>query len=127
MIASCLSSTANAQPAGRVRELTAPEATANVGFGSLLNVEALHDGAVLINDGSQRRLVLLDATLAMKRVVLDSVGGTSESYGPSASPLIRYLGDSVLFIDGVAKAFVVIDPKGKRVRVMAATNAADLP
>src|SRR4051812_23740793 len=81
-----------------VRELAPPRATSTEGFGAILNLRAMSDGSVLVNDGGSRQLVLLNNKLVRLTMALDSgklAGATG--YGPSASALIPYTGDSSLF------------------------------
>lgn len=79
-----------------------------------------------MNDGVQRRVVMLDASISNPSIVLDSVADGGNSYGPRASPLIPYLADSSLFIDAPSLSLVVIDPHGKITRVMAVPRPNDL-
>ncbi len=95
-------------------------------FGAILNVRQLPNGSVLVNDAGRRRLLMLDPTLAKTTVVIDSMAGTSSSYGPRATPLIAYLGDSSLFVDAASSSLLVIDPFGKVARVMSAPKPGDL-
>lgn len=115
-----------AQPTIVTRTVQASNAVSSEAFGAVLNLEQMADSSVLINDGGRRQLLLLDPRLKTQRVVFDSVAGTADSYGPVASPLIRYLADSSLFIDGSSLTFVVIDPFGRPIRTMAPPKPADL-
>ena len=56
-------------------------------------------------------------------MLLDSAAGTTASYGPRASPLIQYLGDSTLFVDGPSLSLLLITPSGKPNRVVAAPKS----
>ena len=80
---------------------------------------------VLINDPGKRQVILLDTALANPKVVVDSAGGAT-MYGMGAGALIPFAGDSTLFVDRNASAFLVIDAKGDVARVMSAPpgNAA---
>jgi hypothetical protein len=69
---------------------------------------------------------MLDANLKSSSVVIDSTTGAPNSYGPRATPIIPYLGDSTLFVDNASQSLLVIDPAGKVARVMAAPNPQDL-
>lgn len=105
----------------------APVAAKSVdNFGAILNVRQLPNGSVLVNDAGRRRLLMLDPTLAKASVVIDSTAGTTNSYGPRATPLIAYLGDSSLFVDAASSSLLVIDPKGAVARVMSAPKPSDL-
>ena len=124
--ASLLSSAAMAQQAVPVRDLSAAEVKSSEHFGNIFNVRQLAGGKVLINDGVRRRLVMLDDKLSNPSIVIDSVSEGGNSYGPRAAPLIPYLGDSALFVDGTSLSLLVIDPLGKVARVMSAPKPADL-
>src|SRR5262249_4690261 len=63
----------------------------------------------------------LDSMLANPKVVIDSAGGAN-MYGQRAGALIPFAGDSTLFVDPIASAFLVIDPSGNVTRVMSIPN-----
>jgi hypothetical protein len=109
-----------------VRELTAVDARTSASFGNVFGVRHLANATLLVNDGVHRQLVLLDASLDHPVVVLDSVAVGGNSYGPRASPLIPYLADSSLFVDGASLTLLVIDPAGKVARVMSAPKPSDV-
>ena len=118
--------TAAAQNAVPIRELSAVDAKSTDHFGAILGVRPLKDGGVLVNDGSRRQLVTLDKSFGKRTVVVDSVTEGGQSYGPRASPLISYLGDSSLFVDGQSLSLLVLDPNGKVAHVMSAPKPGDL-
>lgn len=109
-----------------VHDLQAVDAKSSTHFGAILNVRPLTGGKVLVNDGTRRQLVMLDEKLANPKVVIDSVSEGGNSYGPRAAPLIPYLADSTLFVDGTALSLLVIDPSGKVSHVMSAPKPGDL-
>jgi hypothetical protein len=117
---------AQAQKAVPVRDLQAVDAKSSTHFGNIFNVRQLSGGKVLVNDGVRRQLVMLDEKLSNPKVVIDSVSDGGNSYGPRAAPLIPYLGDSTLFVDGTALSLLVVDPMGKIARVMSAPKPGDL-
>ena len=90
-------------------------------FGAPLNVQALPRSRVLVNDAKLHRLVVLDSTMRIERVVLDSAPGRSNSYGSRPEPVIPY-GDSALFVDDASRAFLLITPDGNVARSIAAPN-----
>jgi hypothetical protein len=100
-----------------VRPLGATIATSAVTFMQIQHLRALSDGRVLVNDPGKRQVILLDTSLANPKVVVDSAGGAT-MYGMNAGALIPFAGDSTLFVDRTASAFLVIDPKGDVARVM---------
>ncbi len=109
-----------------VRELSAVEAKSSEHFGNIFGVRQLAGGGVLINDGVRRRLVTLDDKLTNPVVVVDSVSVGGNSYGPRAAPLIPYLADSTLFVDGTSLSLLVLDPRGQVSHVMSAPKPQDL-
>ena len=115
-----------AQRAVPIRELGPVEVKSVAPFRSVLDVRALSTGALLVNDGTGRQLVLLNKDLLLERVLLDTLATDGRSYGPRSSPMIKYLGDSTLFVDGSALTLLVLDASGKVARVMSAPNARDL-
>ena len=122
---------ANAQPANvpsavPIRALAAADAKTPAHFGNIFGLRQLAGGKVLVNDGVRRQLVMLDANLANPTVVVDSVSEGGNSYGPRAAPLIPYLADSSLFVDGSSLSLLVIDPNGKVAHVMSAPKPGDL-
>jgi hypothetical protein len=86
-------------------------------FKAVTGVRPLSDGRLLVNDGSSRRIVALDSALSHPSVLIDSAAGHDNSYGTGSGGLIPYAGDSTLFVDRAAQAFVVIDPAGRIARV----------
>ena len=100
-----------------IRPLGAVVSTSAITFQQVQHLRALSNGTVLVNDPGKRQVILLDSTLANPKVVVDSSGGAN-MYGMNAGALIPFAGDSTLFVDRNASAFLVIDPKGDVTRVM---------
>ncbi len=121
-----VASSASAQSAVPVRDLAMVDAKSSENFGNIFNVRQLAGGKVLVNDGVRRRLVMLDDKLSNAKVVIDSVSDGGNGYGPRAAPLIPYLSDSTLFVDGTSLSLLVIDPFGKVSHVMSAPKPSDL-
>jgi len=109
-----------------VRDLSPADAKTTEYFGNIFGLRQLKDGGVLVNDGIRRQLVTLDPTFTKRTVVVDSVAEGGQSYGPRASPLIPYLADSSLFVDGTSLSLLVLDPTGKIAHVMSAPKPSDL-
>ena len=101
-----------------VRTLTTVAASRDT-FGAPLNVQALPGGRVLVNDAKLHRLLVLDSTMRIVRVVLDSTPGVANSYGTRPEPVLAY-GDTALFVDDASRSFVVITPEGAVGRSVAA-------
>lgn len=92
------------------------------------SVRHLPDGRLLVNDYGAKRLMVFDTTLRQFDVNADSANSSGTLYpsSPLRFPLIPYVGDSTLLADYVARAFLVIDPRGKIGRVMASPKPSDL-
>ncbi len=95
-------------------------ATSPVAFRAITQLVTLSDGRVLVNDPLRRQVILLDSTLALATIVLDSVAGRENSYGSATGVLLPFRGDSALFNDRVDNTLLVLGPRGTICRVMAA-------
>ena len=109
-----------------VRRISTAAAVSKESIGSINGVRELPDGRVLVNDGTGRRLLLLDSNLVIQRVVLDSVSEREDTYGNRQGALIAHRGDSSLFIDPNSLAMLVIDPAGNIARVRSVPRAQDV-
>lgn len=109
-----------------IREMAAPDARTTESFGNIFGVRQLKGGKVLVNDAARRQLIILDEKFASRTIAIDSATTGGQSYGPRASPLIPYLADSSLFVDGASLTLLVIDPTGKITRVMSAPKPSDV-
>lgn len=120
-----------AAPQIPVRQLGPALATSRDTMGVFVTVRALSDGRVLVNDVGHTRVMMLDSTLSRGRVVIDTVGGDG-AMSPARAPLhsvtlIRYPGDSTLYVDRSAQSVLVLDQSGKVARVMALPRPQDIP
>lgn len=117
--------TASAIPIRSLRRTVSSDSTVLMGVAS---VRHLPNGSVIVNDATRRQLVVFDSTLRTHKVIADTSTNSPNSYGlrGSMGGLIPYVADSSLFVDTESSAFLVIDPTGKFVRVMAPTRANDL-
>lgn len=118
-------------PAIPVRQLGPATAVSRDTMGVFVTLRALSDGRVFVNDVGHTRVLLLESDLSRGRVVIDTVGGTAAT-SPARAPLhavtlIRYPGDSTLYIDRAAQSVLVLDRNGKVARVMALPRAQDIP
>lgn len=109
-----------------MRELAPVTAKSSDRFGSIFSVRELADGKVLVNDGRSRQLVLVDSALGNWTVILDSVASSGRGYGPRASPIIPYLGDSTFFVDGASRTLLILGPTGAIARVASPPKPNDL-
>ena len=107
------------RPVGRVERFTTDT------LHSVAAAIPMSGGRVLINDITARRLLLFDSTLAHPIVVADTTSGTASAYGERPGRLIRFRGDSALFIDAGSLSMFVIGPTGAIARVMAVPRPAD--
>jgi hypothetical protein len=105
--------------------VSAPSAKTSTTLGGILGVRELSDGRLLVNDAARRQIKIFDATLANATIAQDSVDGTSNSYGPRAARILRYLGDSTLFTELVTRDVTVLDHNGRFVRAMAPPTYKD--
>lgn len=121
---------AAAQSAGRdlpMRQVQSAEAVSADTITLLNGVRELSNGRVLVNDAGRRRLVLLDRSLAQTQVIADSSASAPLRYGPRASSVIPFDGDSTLFVDVAGPSFLVLDADGRVARVMSAPRSNDVP
>ena len=95
-------------------------------LGGISHVRHLSNGNLLLNDGNRRRLLLMDSSLKVIRVVLDSLTEVENAYGTRAGALIAARGDSTLFVDPATYAMLVIDGDGKIVRTRSVPRAQDV-
>lgn len=109
-----------AQPKIPLRTLSAPLAVSRDTFGLVVTARQVANGRVLVNDGLRKRLVLLDSSLRVFRVVFDTVPGLDNSYGPRPEPTMPYRGDTTIFVDHASKTLILIDPNGNVGRSIAA-------
>ena len=116
---SIASSAVGGQNGVRILDLPPATAKAAVKFGSLLDVRDVGGGRLIVNDGLRRQMLLLDSSLKILSVPVDSVPGNANSYGPRAVPLVRYVGDSLLTSDMNARTMLVMSPSGQVVRAIA--------
>jgi hypothetical protein len=100
-----------------IKQLDAATATSAITFQQVQHLRVLSDGRVLVNDPGKRQVIMLDSALANPKVVIDSAGGVN-MYGMNAGALIPFAGDTTLFVDRGASAFLVIDPNGVVARVL---------
>jgi hypothetical protein len=101
-----------------VRTLTTLAASRDT-FGAPVNVHALPGARVLVNDAKLHRVLVLDSTMRVVRVVFDSAPGSANSYGTRPEPVLAY-GDSALFVDDGSRTLVLIAPDGTIGRTVAA-------
>ncbi|MBL0938966.1 MAG: hypothetical protein IBJ03_08725 [Gemmatimonadaceae bacterium] len=109
-----------------IRPLGTTVATSKESFGPVINnIRALPGGRVLVNDMVNRRVVLLDSTLSIVKVVADTTAATANAYGSSIGSLIPFRGDSTLFVDAQSLSMLVIAPSGEVARVMSVPRSQD--
>ena len=116
---------ANRGPA--VQKIATASAVSTERLGIITSIRELPDGRVLVNDVMRRRLLLMDSTMKVVGVVLDSLSEVANAYGPRPGALIPYRGDTTFFVDPASYAIVVLDAAGKIVRVRSVWRVQDLP
>ena len=109
-----------------VRRIATATALSTEPLGSITSVRELPDGRVLLNDGARRRLLLMDTTLKVVGVVLDSLAEVENTYGTRPGAVIPYRGDSTLFVDPASFVMLVLDPAGKVARVRSVPRVQDV-
>ena len=114
-------------PGPPVEAITTASSLSTEPLGAITSVRELADGRVLVNDGTRRRLLLMDSTLQTVGVVLDSLTDVANTYGTRPGMLIPYRADSTLFVDPASYAMLVLDPAGRPVRVRSVWRVQDLP
>lgn len=92
---------------------------------SVTYVRALPNGDALVHDLIGRKVVLLDASLELKRLVADTTAATASAYTSHFAGLIRYRGDSSLFVDPDAVTMSVISADGALLRTLAIPRPQD--
>ncbi len=108
-----------------IRRISTASAVSTEQLGSITSVRQLPDGRVLLNDGARRRLLMLDTSMKVVRVVLDSLSETREYYGTRAGGLFPYRADTTAFVDAAAFAMILLDGNGKLARVRSLPRVQD--
>lgn len=109
----------------RARPLGPVEATSKDLFTNVSIVRALPDGHLLVLDVNGRKLMYVEPDLASWKPIADRTTATGHAYGGADGGLIRYLGDSSLFVDQASLTMYVIDGAGTIARVMAVPRPGD--
>ncbi|CAN5897092.1 hypothetical protein BH23GEM9_BH23GEM9_31680 [soil metagenome] len=108
-----------------VQRIESASALSTEQLGSVTSVRELPDGRVLVNDGTRRRLLLMDTTLTVAEVVLDSLSEIANTYGTRPGALVPFRGDTTLFIDPASFAIVVLDAEGRIARIRSVWRVQD--
>jgi hypothetical protein len=106
-----------------VRRIESAVAVSTEPLGAISGIRALPNGRVILNDGSRRRLLMLDSSLKVTAVLLDSVTEVRNAYGAGPGTLLSYRSDSSMFIDPQTLAMLVLDGSGKVARVRSVPRA----
>ncbi|HYV96347.1 MAG TPA: hypothetical protein VE967_02705 [Gemmatimonadaceae bacterium] len=120
LLGTAVASAAHAQSKIPIREIGRLERTTTDSLRSV--TEALHmaGGRVLVNDAWAKRVLLLDSTLAHPIIVADTTSATANAYGMHrGGTIMRYRGDSALYIDQASLTMFLVPPSGVLGRVMA--------
>ena len=104
-------------PGPAIRKLESAVYVSKEPLGAVSSIRPLSNGRVLVNDGTRRRLLLLDSTLTLSKVVLDSITISESAYGPGIGYILPYRGDTTIFIDRGAYAMLMLDRDGHIARV----------
>ena len=125
LIVGLAGATAEAQKPPAVRALGKIERVSTDSLASVATALPMPGGRVMIHDITSRRVLMLDSTLAKPVVIADTTGATANAYGARPGSLIRYRGDTALFIDQSSLSMLVLGPTGAIVRVMAIPRPDD--
>ena len=106
-----------------IRQISTASAISKEKLGSINGVRELPDGRLLVNDGASRRLLLLDTSLVLDRVVLDSMSEHANTYGNRQGAIIPQRGDSTLFVDPSSMSMLILDPQANIARVRSVPRA----
>ncbi len=118
-----------ASPAGDsipVRKVTAAEARAKEGVQAVTMLRALSDGSVFVNDAQGRRIVRYSPGLDQVTVIADTMPNARIPYPQRPLGMLPYAGDSTILVDPSTLSFVLLDPQGRQVRVMAPPRTGDI-
>jgi hypothetical protein len=110
----------------QIQRIATASAVSKERLGTIVGVRELRDGRVMVNDGSRRRLIIMDTTLTNVEIVLDSLSEISNTYGVRPGALLPYRGDSLMFVDPASYAIVVLDPAGRMARIRSIWRAEDI-
>ncbi|MES2523099.1 MAG: hypothetical protein V4617_10400 [Gemmatimonadota bacterium] len=108
-----------------IRKIQTAQFLSTEPLSAITGVRHLSDGRVMVNDGTRRRLLLLDSALKYVGIVLDSLTEVENSYGTRPGTIIPFIGDSTMFVDQASLAMLVIDPAGRIARVRSVPRAQD--
>ncbi|MEP6780077.1 MAG: hypothetical protein ABJC26_09330 [Gemmatimonadaceae bacterium] len=117
-----------AQSAPRVYDVSVVRSSDSTTLSDVTRIAPLRNGNIVVNDAKRRRLLLLDSTLRLLKVIADTNTGSVNRYGieTGTGALVPYVGDSSLMLDGESRTLVVIGPDGKFIRSMAPVHQRDL-
>jgi hypothetical protein len=111
--------TVAAQPGPPIRVVGAAVTTSKDTLLSVAQVHPLRGRRVLVNDVLARRLLLMDSTLQIIRIVADSAAGADVNYGVRPGRLLGYRGDSAILLDPSSLSMLVLDGEGSVARISA--------
>ena len=117
---------AGGPPGPAIRKIATASAISKDPLGSVTTVREVGGGRILVNDGTRRRLLLMDSTLKTISVVLDSLSESANFYGARPGTLLPYRGDSSLFVDPASYALLVLDGNGGIARVRSVPRVEDV-
>jgi hypothetical protein len=90
----------------------------DVRFLGMREIREVGDGFLLANDMRARTVSVLDRSLKLVAVVMDSAAGKDDSYGPAPAHLFPFAADSSMLYEPAAGVIVVLDAKGHVVRTI---------
>lgn len=116
---------AEAQASGESRVRTLEVVRSSQEFVGRIRVRPLQNGRMLVNDPIGRRVLLLDSTFSILRIVADSGFATPMPYGSYPMNLLAFRGDSSALIDRVSLSMQIIDAEGHFIRTISIPRPRD--
>lgn len=109
-----------------IQKIATATAISTEPIGVIAAVRELPNGNILVNDIMRRRVMVMDSTMKLVGIALDSAASMSNFYGTQEGVMIPFRGDTTLVIDPASLAMVVLDPQGKLVRVRSIWRVQDI-
>ena len=119
---------APAQQSARIpiRPVTILASTDSGVIANVYVIRVMSDGSVILNDGSKRRLLLIDTSMKKFKVIADTAGESKVGFGNQVGGMLFFPGDSIAFVDRPSQALSVVDSKGNVGRTFGPPKAADM-
>lgn len=94
-------------------------------FAAVSSIRASRGGHILVSDAIARRIILVDSTLRLQRVIVDTAISATLRCTSRICGLTGFRGDTSLFIDPTSLAMLVMDSRGNVIRTIALPQPRD--